>query len=362
MDPAPIVLFGAFDRHNLGDLLLAQCAQASLAGRPCVHAGLRARDFRELGGPRVEALNQLLAEWPARYGQAPLDILHVGGEILSTSTWEAALMLQEPAQVDALLRRLPQQGAGAAWARSQIGAERPLAYVLSRSQCPRPVRHLEFRGIGGCTFAGLSPSERTYGLRALAEADRLSVRDRLTQTALAEAGLQAQLRPDPVSGVSQGFAAQIRQAAQHAAVQAARNQAGGPFLAVQFAGEYATDATLAQIAACLNAQGRPLVLFRAGAAPWHDDLQSYQRLLKHLRVPAQLFDSLHIWAICALLAASAAVFATSLHVRLLAREFAHPLLELPDGMRSVKVAAYEATWYPPSAAGDPGQSGGARPK
>lgn len=352
MAPAPIVLFGAFDRHNLGDLLLDQYAQASLEGRPCVHAGLQARDFTALGGPRVEALNQLLADWPARYGQAPLDILHVGGEILSTTSWEAALMLQEPAAVDALLRRLPQHGAGAAWARAQIGAERPLAYVLSRSQCPLPVRHLEFRGIGGCTFASLSAAERAYGLRALAEADRLSVRDRVTQAALAEAGLQAKLSPDPVSGVSQGFAAQIRQAARDAAVQAALHQAGGPFLAVQFAGEYAADATLAQIAARLNAQGRPLVLFRAGAAPWHDALEPYQRLLKHLRVPAQLFDSLHIWAICALLAASAGVFATSLHVRLLAREFGHPLLELPDGMRSVKVAAYEATWHPPTGRDD----------
>jgi hypothetical protein len=352
MATTPVILFGAFDRHNLGDLLLAQCAQASLAGRPCVHAGLQARDFRELGGPRVEALNQLLAEWPARYGQAQVDILHVGGEILSTSTWEAALMLQEPAEFAALLRRLPQHGAGAAWARMQIGAERPLAYMLSRSECPLPVRHLEFRAIGGCAFASLSAAERAYGLRALAEADRFSVRDRVTQAVLAAAGLQAKLSPDPVSGVSQGFSAQIRQAGQDAAVLAALDKAGGPFLAVQFAGEYAADATLAQIAARLNAQNRPLVLFRAGAAPWHDDLQSYQRLLKHLHVPAQLFGSLHIWAICALLAASAGVFATSLHVRLLARKLGHPLLELPDGMRSAKVAAYEATWYPPSGQAD----------
>ncbi|MDP3813685.1 polysaccharide pyruvyl transferase family protein [Pseudomonas sp.] len=352
MAPAPIILFGAFDRHNLGDLLLAQCAQASLAGRPCVHAGLQARDLREFGGPRVEALNQLLADWPARFGKAPLDILHVGGEILSTSTWEAALMLQEPAAVDALLRRLSQDSAGAAWAQAQIGAERPLAYVLNRSQCPLPIRHLEFRCIGGCTFAALSAAERAYGLQALAEADRLSVRDRVTQAALAEAGLQAQLSPDPVSGVSRRFAAQIHQAGQDAAVLAALHQAGGPFLAVQFAAEYAADATLAQIAARLNAQGRSLVLFRAGAAPWHDDLEPYQRLLTRLRVPAQLFGSLHIWAICALLAASAGVFATSLHVRLLAREFGHPLLDLPDGMRSAKVTAYEASWYPPAGQDD----------
>lgn len=348
MAPAPIILFGAFDRHNLGDLLLGQCAQASLAGRPCVQAGLQARDFREFGGPRVEALNQLFAEWPARFGKAPLDILHVGGEILSTSTWEAALMLQEPAEFDAVLHRLSPHGEGAAWAKAQIGAERPLAYMLSRSECPLPVRHMEFRGIGGCTFASLSAAECAYGLQALAEADRLSVRDRVTQAALAAVGLQAKLSPDPASGVSQGFAAQIRQAGQCPTVLAALHQAGGPFLAVQFAGEYAADATLEQIATRLNAQGLPLVLFRAGAAPWHDDLQTYQRLLRRLHVPAQLFGSLHIWAICALLAASSGVFATSLHVRLLAREFGHPLLELPDGMRSAKVAAYETTWHRPN--------------
>ncbi|MDI3515584.1 MAG: hypothetical protein PWP40_2813, partial [Rhodocyclaceae bacterium] len=44
----PLILFGAFDRHNLGDLLLGRIAAALAArfapGRPLRWAGLAARD------------------------------------------------------------------------------------------------------------------------------------------------------------------------------------------------------------------------------------------------------------------------------------------------------------------------------
>ncbi|MBE0547855.1 MAG: polysaccharide pyruvyl transferase family protein, partial [Rubrivivax sp.] len=37
-----IILFGAFDRHNLGDLLFPHIAAALLPGRTLVYAGLAA--------------------------------------------------------------------------------------------------------------------------------------------------------------------------------------------------------------------------------------------------------------------------------------------------------------------------------
>lgn len=48
----PVVLFGAFDRHNLGDLLFAHIAAALLPGKDLIHAGLAERDLRALGGMR----------------------------------------------------------------------------------------------------------------------------------------------------------------------------------------------------------------------------------------------------------------------------------------------------------------------
>jgi hypothetical protein len=37
---SPIILFGAFDRHNLGDMLFPHVLAAMLAPQAVVHAGL----------------------------------------------------------------------------------------------------------------------------------------------------------------------------------------------------------------------------------------------------------------------------------------------------------------------------------
>ena len=75
----PLILFGAFDRHNLGDLQFAHIA-ACRAPRPVILAGLVERDLTPWGGHRVRAVAEVARTW----GEAPADVLHVGGEIL---TW-----------------------------------------------------------------------------------------------------------------------------------------------------------------------------------------------------------------------------------------------------------------------------------
>jgi hypothetical protein len=45
-----VILFGPFDRHNLGDLLFAHIASALLPGRELVVAGLAERDLRPSAG------------------------------------------------------------------------------------------------------------------------------------------------------------------------------------------------------------------------------------------------------------------------------------------------------------------------
>lgn len=60
MPPEPrTVVFGAFDRHNLGDLLFAHVVAALLRGRDLVFAGIADRDLTAWGGHRVAARNSL---------------------------------------------------------------------------------------------------------------------------------------------------------------------------------------------------------------------------------------------------------------------------------------------------------------
>ena len=58
----PTILFGAFDRHNFGDLLFPHIAAALLPDTPVLFAGLAAVDLRQYGGHQVQSLPRLAAE------------------------------------------------------------------------------------------------------------------------------------------------------------------------------------------------------------------------------------------------------------------------------------------------------------
>ncbi|MCZ7654721.1 MAG: hypothetical protein M5R42_11245 [Rhodocyclaceae bacterium] len=86
----PVILFGACDRHNLGDLLLPHIVAKLLEPREVIVAGLAARDLTPCGGHRVRAIGEVLREFPG----AP--VIHAGGELLCCDAWEAAVMLLPP--------------------------------------------------------------------------------------------------------------------------------------------------------------------------------------------------------------------------------------------------------------------------
>lgn len=300
------VLFGAFERHNLGDILLGAVA-AQKVGAGATAAGLAARDLSACGGPRVLALDAL---------HEPLRLIHVGGELLDCDAAQAAFMLGEP------------------WLR--WGRAAP--YVVGRKALP-PGSTVEFHAVGGVGLAAREPAFREEVFAALRSADFVTVRDRTTQATLAAVGIDAALAPDPVTDIAARFGETIR-----------RRPASADFsgcLAMQFAAECGDDATLAAFALGLQRIGLPVVLFRAGAAPWHDDLEPYRRLAARITLPVRIFESLDVRDICALIAASRGCVATSLHARIVAESFGVPALSLEREPGSAqKLRAYFETWSP----------------
>lgn len=335
MSDVPIVLFGAFDRHNLGDFLLGRAAALRAGSRPCLFAGLRAADLTACGGFVVEPVRQVVAGWRRRFGNAPLDLVHVGGEILDTDAWEAAVMLLDPGQVDSLVARLDKDAAGrAAWAAEFLGTAGLGPYVLSRPEVA-PGGRLEFRAVGGVGLAQREPAFRQAIAAALATADNVTVRDSRTREALAALGIEARLEPDPATALGPWLAGEIE----------ALPPMDGDYIALQCAASFGDDATLDALAATLAALSRPVLLFRAGAAPWHDDLLIYERLLQRLRVPGRILDSLHVRDIGAAIARAGLCLASSLHALLVAGLFGVPAtgLERRRG-EGAKLRAYAETW------------------
>jgi polysaccharide pyruvyl transferase WcaK-like protein len=339
--PLPVVLFGAFDRHNFGDMLLAHVAARLLADRDVRFAGLAARDLRAQGGHRVETLRQMR--------ERAVDLLHVGGEILTCDAWEAAVMLQSPEDAQRLI--VSQQHDRFGWAQRVLGTRELAPYVASKNELPHAARVL-FNAVGGVSLDVRDATLRDEVLAKLARADALSVRDLHTQAWLAQSGIETRLAPDCAVLVRELFGDTIGRHANEAPIVRLREAAPNGYLAVQFSADFGDDATLAQIAAQLgcaaHAHRLAVVLFRAGAAPWHDDLSCLERMADRMRVPGvRVFRSLNIWDICALIAHSRCYLGSSLHGRIVAMAYALPrvnLLHDDEFARPCKQIAFAQTW------------------
>jgi hypothetical protein len=347
----PTILFGAFDRHNFGDLLFPHIAAALLPGKHLIFAGLVERDFRSYGGHQLQALTKLSTEW----GDQAVNIIHMGGEILTCDAWQAAVMLLPPEQAQDTIARLdsrPQEKLK--WAQGLIGIPDLAPYALSRQLFPLAARII-YNGVGGIDLAQRDPALRSEVLAKLKSADVVSVRDTLTLAQLSAAGVTASLVPDPAVMVAELFGARISHPAQQGATAAMRGAFPQGYIAVQFSADFGDDATLTEIAAQLDqisiSSGYGVVFFRAGAAPWHDDLACYQRVAARMRTSAvKIFTSLNLWDICALIAHGRAYCGSSLHGRIVAMAYALPRLnilrEAQAGQLS-KTAAYAQTWECP---------------
>ncbi|TXL64842.1 polysaccharide pyruvyl transferase family protein [Zeimonas arvi] len=341
MQRPPTILFGAFDRHNLGDLLFPHVAAALLPGRELLFAGLADRDLRALGGHRVRPLGTVAAELATRPDAAPATLIHVGGEILCCDAWQAAVMLLPDDEVAPIIARLDAQPAARmAWAQQRLadatGDPRARApYVAARARFPAIARVLH-AGVGGADLDRRDPALRAEVLAKLASADGVAVRDQRSLAQLEAAGLAPRLVPDPAVMVAELFGARI--AERRRAGEPARVQRAFPrgYLAVQFAAEFGDDATLANSAGQLDriaaATGLGIVLFRAGAAPWHDSLEVLQRAASRFRTAAvAIFESLDVWDLCALIAGSRGFCGSSLHGRIVAMAFGLPRVNLAIG-------------------------------
>lgn len=350
-DDTPILLCGAFDRHNFGDLLFPHVAAALLPRRRLIHAGLAARDLRPCGGHQTQALAQLALE----LRDQSLHILHVGGELLTCDAWQAAVMLQTPAQAQEIIARYGRDpGQQRIWARQVLGLDDQAPYCAARTLFPQ-ARHIAYCAVGGVELPQRDGELQAEVMAKLRSADRVSVRDSISQAHLAAIGVDAVLLPDPGVLVKDLFDDEIRGHARHgepAQVHAAFPQG---YLAVQLSADFGDDATLSIIAAQLDAvahkTGLGIALFRAGAAPWHDDLACYRRLAAHMRAPAiWLFSSLHLWDICALIAHSRGYCGSSLHGRIVAMAYGLPRLNVRHPLQRgavTKQEAYGASWELP---------------
>jgi hypothetical protein len=349
-DPVPTIVFGAFDRHNFGDMLFPHIIAALLPDAPLVFAGLARRDLRAYGGPDTVSLAQAAHDYRSR----PIKLLHAGGELLTCSAWQSAVMLLPPeraAQTVAYLGSRPQERQ--AFARQMLGLPACAPYTAGRELFPE-AQAIVYNAVGGVDLCDGDADLRDEVLARLRDADLVAVRDRRTHDCLSGAGIASHLLPDPAVMVAALFGAKITAQAGRGECAAIRSAFPDGYIAVQFSADFGDDATLAALAGQLEqvaqATGFGIALFRAGAAPWHDELDCYERLRQQLRNRCvRIFRSLDLWDICALIAGSRAYCGSSLHGRIVAIAYGLPRLNLCAAIQGTqgKIAAFTSTWDDP---------------
>ncbi|HMX15362.1 MAG TPA: polysaccharide pyruvyl transferase family protein [Rhodocyclaceae bacterium] len=344
VDPR-LVLFGPFDRHNLGDLLFPHLLAERFPGREILYAGLAARDLRACGGHRVRAIRDLAEGWEG----PPAELLHVGGEILDCDAWTAAVMLCARNEAADTVARLDADVAGrAAWAARFLGTPSPAPYVLDKAALPW-CGWVGFHGVGGVDLGRRHSAFQRYVADALSGADCVGVRDSVSLAAVRKLGVAARLEPDAAMALSPGVRTRIRSAAASGEAAAIRQAFPAGYLAVQFSADFGDDGTLDLLAAGLHRRigAQAIAFVRMGAAPWHDDPEPYGRLGFRLGVPCRVFASLDVWQIAALVAGAAGWIGSSLHGAILARGFHVPAvgLERAPG-EGRKIRAWAADWAP----------------
>lgn len=342
------VLFGAFDRHNLGDILFPHIVARMLPDRRLRFAGLAENDLRQYGGHRVEAICTLAGACRDR----TIDLVHVGGELLTCDAWEASVMLSSAQRVKSVIHqrgtwlRTPLE-----WANEQLGVPTRAPYVVPRERFTH-IRNLAFNAIGGVELDRCEHRMRDEVIGTLKRASDVTVRDAVTLKWLEAEDIPVRLLPDPVVMVAELFGNAIHTRAASGPVSPIRRQCPNGYIAVQFSTDFGDDRTLDEIAVQLDAaatsNGLGVVFFRAGIAPWHDDLEVFERTRSRMKTPrVHRFDSPNVWDICALIAGSSVYCGSSLHGRIVATAFALPRVNVrhPTRIRShSKQTAFASTW------------------
>jgi hypothetical protein len=236
------------------------------------------------------------------------------------------------------------------WAQGFLGIDALAPYTIARAACPGAVSVI-YHAVGGVDLAISDPAQRDEVIAKLAQADVVSVRDAVTFHYLEARGMDVSLIPDPAVMVAELFTTRIADRALHGEVGRLKSHFPDGYIAMQFSADYGDEAMLATMASeiddLVRATGYGVALFRAGAAPWHDDPGAYRRLADRvIAASVKIVSATGLWDICALIADSRLYVGSSLHGRIVAMAYGVPRVYLrhPAHVRMTKQASYAATW------------------
>ena len=346
-----VILIGAFDRFNFGDLLFPRIVEHELrrcgidADYRCF--SLRPADLRARGGVLTRPLSELRGQALAPGSAAVV----AGGEVLSARWLDAWLGLAGPRR--GLAAKITSRLVGAApidaACRRMLRGDRPLPWVIDGSDLGVEVPVL-YNAVGGIGIDRLPAPLVTAARERLSRASYLSVRDPRTKAALDGWGLPFEVHLAPDCGVLVSQLWPDAKAAAFSPGDARRtiDRFGGRYLVFQV-GRYPAwglgSILAGQLREIHRDSGLSILLLPLGQASGHDDIFPLRAIAGRLRdLPVTLLASPDVADIVHLIANAALFVGSSLHGNLTALAFGVP--HVGFGPRVAKLDQVLRAWDP----------------
>lgn len=340
-----ILIIGAFDRFNYGDLLFPLVIEAQLKTYEhpfeATYFGIVDSDLSALGGKPTKDIQAFYQACNDSTGHT--SVIIAGGEAVAV-TWSSLLLaLNKPfKKTHRFHHRINKVFNLNAVARWILHGKTDLPFVFTKS---------DFGGVNRIIFNSLGGSELDPAIfdqfpklnNQLRQVDYFAVRDKATQANLAKQGIDTQLYPDSAILMSKFYPTTLLAERVSSPVVEFVAAKRGAYVFFQIKDNHAktNEALLAAQLDRINAHsGLDLCFCPIGKALNHDDHLALQRIAPLIKYPPTVFDDVSIWDIMYLIANAGVYVGTSLHGAITAMSYAVPYV----GITVPKLDSYLQTW------------------
>ncbi|MCL6260676.1 polysaccharide pyruvyl transferase family protein [Aquiflexum sp. TKW24L] len=340
-----ILVIGAFDRYNYGDLLFPLIIEKQLNTYNIDFEfhffGLVESDLSKEGGFPTEDLQAFY-----KACQNPTDKVHVivaGGEALGV-TWHSLLAALNKTyqKIHRYHIRISKIVDLNGIARKVLGGKTILPFVFTKSDFPG-VKSVILNSLGGSGLKKAQFEQYDFLKKKLIRADYLAVRDKTTVSNLKENGVNAQLFPDSAILMSEFYPVTILETQITNEVRSYVKENKGSYVFFQINKKTTVgkeDLIAAELDKIQERENVKICLCPIGKALNHDDHLALEAVKGKMISPATYFDADNIWDIMYLIANSKCYIGTSLHGAITALSYAVPHV----GLKVEKLDAYLNTW------------------
>lgn len=340
-----ILIIGAFDRYNYGDLLfpliIEQQLQTYEQSFIASYYGIVESDLSSVGGKPTQDISSFYQRCSKREGHT--SVIVAGGEAVGV-TWSSLLLSLNPLykkthRFHQRINHIIDLNAIAKW---WLHGKTDLPFVFTSSDFVG-VDHVVFNSLGGSELQPSIFQQYPHLVSKLRQIDYFAVRDNASQQVLAKVEVPVHLYPDSAILMSKFFPVTELERRVSNAVREFVGQHQGRYVFFQIKNNHAKQheqILAAQLDAVARHSGLHLCLCPIGKALNHDDHLALGRIAPLLNARYTLFNHVTIWDIMFLIAQSGTYIGTSLHGAITAMSYAVPYV----GLAVPKLDSYLNTW------------------